>query len=190
MKYTLLGGNLLRFAAAVPLAALSLFLLTAIPASAMKIQKIISKKGIEAWLVEDHSRPILSLQFAFDGGASQDPADKPGIATFVSGMLDEGSGDLEFAAFQNRMEDSAAKMNVIATRDNMMVTFQMLSQNREESLSLLKKALTSPHFDALDAWSDPGAARCELRPGGTGPQQSATNAWFKLAFGSHPTASP
>ena len=49
----------------------------------MQIQKVVSKKGIEAWLVEDHSRPILSLQFAFTGGTVQDPEGKPGVATFV-----------------------------------------------------------------------------------------------------------
>ncbi|MBI4725419.1 MAG: insulinase family protein, partial [Rhodomicrobium sp.] len=65
MTKNILGSWLLRFAAAAAAAVLSFQLLAALPANAMKIQKVTSKKGIEAWLVEDHSRPILSMQFAF-----------------------------------------------------------------------------------------------------------------------------
>ena len=68
----IIGSRLLQPMIA-PAAVLSLLLWTALPAGAMQIQKIVSKKGIEAWLVEDHSRPILSLQFGFDGGTAQDP---------------------------------------------------------------------------------------------------------------------
>ena len=112
----------------------------------MQIQKVVSKKGIEAWLVEDHSRPILSLQFAFDGGTVQDPDGKPGVATFVSGMLDEGAGDLDSEAFQNRLEDLAAKMTINASYDNVNGSFQTLTQNRDNSFKLLRMALTAPHF--------------------------------------------
>ena len=132
MNRTILGGKLLRLAAAAPLAALSLLLFTAFSANAMKIQKVTSKNGIEAWLVEDHSRPIMSMQFAFAGGATQDPEGKPGVATFVSGMLDEGSGNLNSEGFQNRLEDLAAKFSVSASHDHMTVTFQSLTENRAE----------------------------------------------------------
>ncbi len=116
----------------------------------MQIQKIVSKKGIEAWLVEDHSRPILSLQFGFAGGTVQDPEGKPGVATFVAGMLDEGAGDLDSEAFQNRLEDLAAKMTINASYDHVTGSFQTLSQNRDEAIKLLRMALTSPHFGEKD----------------------------------------
>ncbi len=41
--------------------------------------------------------PMLAMRFAFEGGSSQDPAGKEGLANFVTAMLDEGAGDLEFA---------------------------------------------------------------------------------------------
>src|SRR5215472_13458253 len=131
MMNAILGMRPLRLAAAASAAALTLLFLAALPANAMKIQKVTSKKGIEAWLVEDHSRPILSLQFAFEGGAAQDSAGKPGIAAFISGMLDEGAGNLDSQAFQSRLEDLAAKMSVSASHDHITVSFQTLIQNRE-----------------------------------------------------------
>jgi zinc protease len=180
----------LRAAIALPLAALSFLLLASLPANAMKIQKVTSKKGIEAWLVEDHTRPILSFSFAFLGGTAQDPADKPGVATFVSGMLDEGAGDLNSEAFQTRLEDLAAKMSFFPSYDYMSGSFQTLTRNRDESLKLLKMALTSPHFTPEDSARVREQLLANVKQDEKDPDKVAAQEWFKLAFGHHPYAQP
>ena len=43
---------------------------TGLPARAVEVQQVTSPGGITAWLVEDHSNPILSLDMAFAGGAA------------------------------------------------------------------------------------------------------------------------
>ncbi len=189
MTKSILGSRFLKLALAAPAAALSLLLL-ALPANAMKIQKVTSKKGIEAWLVEDHSRPILSMQFAFEGGTVQDPEGKPGVATFVSGMLDEGAGDLDSEAFQNRLEDLAAKLNFSAAHDHMTGSLQALTQNRDESLKLLRLSLTEPHFTPADAERIREQLAAGLRVEEKDPDKVAAREWFKLAFGSHPYGRP
>src|SRR5215468_11796819 len=85
--------------------------LTPSTAQAMKIQEVKSPGGITAWLVEEHSVPLVAVRFAFDGGSSQDPAGKEGLANFLSGMLDEGAGDLNSKQFQERMEEIAMRMS-------------------------------------------------------------------------------
>ena len=40
--------------------------------------------GITAWLVEEHSVPLIAMRFAFEGGSSQDPAGKEGLANFLA----------------------------------------------------------------------------------------------------------
>ena len=56
----------------------------------MKIERVTSPGGIEAWLVESHANPLIAMRFAFRGGATQDPKGKEGLAYFVSG--DDGRG--------------------------------------------------------------------------------------------------
>jgi zinc protease len=182
------SGRRLANALLAPAALLSLLLWTALPAHAMQIQKVVSKKGIEAWLVEDHSRPILSMQFAFVGGSVQDPDGKEGVATFVAGMLDEGAGDLDSEAFQTRLEDLAAKMSVNASYDQVTLSFQSLTQNRDESLKLLRMAVTSPHFAQKDADRIREQLIATLRVDEKDPDKVASQEWHKLAFGSHPYA--
>ncbi len=49
------------------------------PAQATKIERVVSPGGIEAWLVRDPTVPLIAMDFAFLGGANQDPEDKPGV---------------------------------------------------------------------------------------------------------------
>ena len=45
-----------------------------LPAAATTIERIVSPSGIVAWLVREPSVPLIALDFAFKGGATQDPA--------------------------------------------------------------------------------------------------------------------
>ena len=75
-------------------------------AGTMNIKRVTSPGGIEAWLVESHANPLIAMRFAFRGGASQDPADRQGLAYFVSGMMDEGAGILEFRLLSGAIADA------------------------------------------------------------------------------------
>ena len=98
-----------RFSAAAALAALAL-LAGAPAASAMTIEKIVSPSGIEAWLVREHSVPLVALNYAFHGGSTQDEPDKAGTANLAADLLDEGAGDLDGKTFHERLENHAIEL--------------------------------------------------------------------------------
>ena len=52
------------------------FLATSAVGRVIKPERVVSIGGIEAWLIRDHRNPIISLRFAFRGGAALDPAGK------------------------------------------------------------------------------------------------------------------
>ena len=82
-----------------------------LPAHAIAIKEVKSKGGIVAWLVEDHTNPLIAMQFSFAGGAANDPPGKEGTAHFITGMIDEGAGDLDSAAFQAKRDELTMKMS-------------------------------------------------------------------------------
>ena len=85
----------------------SLFAIVAVfstTARAIEIQEVKSDSGVTAWLVEDRSIPLIAMKFSFNGGAATDPADKTGLSEFLSGMLDEGAGDMTSAQFQAELK--------------------------------------------------------------------------------------
>ena len=71
---------------------LTMFLAHAPVAHAINIQKIVSPRGITAWLVADHSNPIITVSFALKGAASLDPSNKRGLANLVASTLGRGGG--------------------------------------------------------------------------------------------------
>ncbi len=155
-------------------------------AYAMKIQKVISPGGIEAWLVEEHKIPLVTMEYGFKGGSSQDPDGKEGLAYLVSGMLDEGAGDLTSSQYQERKEELAFRMGFNAGRDVFTGSFQSLTEYREESFEMLRLALTKARFDQ-DAVE---RVRRQIMSGykfdANNPNSVAAKKWREIAFGDHP----
>ena len=95
----------------------ALLALVAAPASALTVETVRSPHGITAWLVEDHSQKVISLNFSFSGGAASDPADKAGLSALAMGLLDEGAGPYDSGQFQGKLDDLSAGVSFDATQD-------------------------------------------------------------------------
>ena len=83
------------------LAMAAVLLWPSMPANAISIQRVVSEKGIEAWLVEDHTIPLMTMRFAFRGGSALDPEGKEGLADMTASLLDEGAGEGRSAVIDN-----------------------------------------------------------------------------------------
>jgi zinc protease len=156
----------------------------------MKIQRVVSPGGIEAWLVEGHTNPLIAIRFAFRGGASQDDADKEGLAYFVSAMMDEGAGDLNAIAFQERAQELAMRMDFDAGRDVMLGTIQTLTANKDDVFDLVRLAMTKPRFDEDAIERVRAQILAGLKFDENDPETVASLAWDRLAFQNHPYGRP
>ncbi|MGF1659400.1 MAG: pitrilysin family protein [Rubrimonas sp.] len=154
--------------------------------AAAEIQRVISPGGIEAWLVEEHAIPMVAIEIAFVGGAATEPEDRLGVTRFLSAMLDEGAGDLDSTAFAERAELLAARFSFSANRDAFAVSARMLSDALDDSLALLRSALTEPRFDEEPLRRVRGQILAGLRSDETDPDSLASEAWFAAAFPGHP----
>jgi len=155
-------------------------------ASAVTIEKIVSPSGIEAWLVRDKSVPLITMNYAFRGGASQDAADKSGTAHFAADMLDEGAGELDSKAFHERMENHAIELGFQVGRDYFNGSLRALNEHRDEAVDLLRLALTKPRFDAEAIERVREQELSVLRRDSTNPNDLASRRWWQTAFPDHP----
>jgi zinc protease len=172
--------------------ALAAAITTLIPgrASAMKIQEIKSPGGITAWLVEERSVPLIAMRFAFEGGSSQDPAGKEGVANFLAGMLDEGAGDLSAKHFQESMEELAMRMSFDDGRDAFYGSFETLTENRDRAVALLALAINKPRFDPEAIERMRAQYLANLAYAQRDPTRVAADQWMALAFAGHPYGRP
>src|ERR1700687_1563617 len=177
----------LRRVAFIVAACVALTSLAATPShAAAKIQRLASPGGIEAWFVQDATVPLIAMEYAFGGGATQDPAGKSGVGNMVASLLDEGSGDLDSRAFHERLERRAIELSFGSTRDYFRASLRMLSDNRDEAFDLLRMSLTSPHFDSADVERIRAQVMSGLRRDTFNPTSLATRKLLAVAFGDPP----
>lgn len=113
-----------------------------------RVCSVHTASGIEIWHVEDYTVPVVSVEFAFLGGAAQDPVGRCGLANLLSGLLDEGAGTLTSQAFQEQLEDKAIELSFDAGRDRLDGSLRTLAENATRAFELLGMALNVPRFDA------------------------------------------
>jgi zinc protease len=163
---------------------------SAAPALATTIERVISPGGIEAWLVREPAVPLVAVEFAFAGGAAQDPLGKAGTATLVAALLDEGAGDLDSKTFQDRLERKAIELSFHADRDHIRGSLRTLVENRDEAFDYLRLALTAPRFDPADVEINRAQVLSILRRAATSPTDIASLRWWETAFAGHPYGRP
>ena len=170
---------------------LGIFLSVAFQAHAVvDIKEIISPGGIKAWLVEDHSIPFLALRLVFRGGSRVEPDSLHGASYLMTGLLNEGAGDLEAAEFQKQEELLAAEFEFDSYRDNFYIKAKFLTENRDESVELLRLALTSPRFDEEPVERIRSQVLASIAAREKDPAEIAADSLFQLTFGDHEYGRP
>ena len=158
-------------------------------ANEVKIVKAENK--IEGWLIEDNTLPIVSIKIAFKkSGSAYDPDKKEGLAAFLSGMLDEGAGNLSAEEFKLELEKNAIILDFSKDKDNFYISLKTLKDKLPKSLELLQKALEEPTFA-------PGSMKIvreqlitSIKKLNENPEYIAERRWYNSAFENHPYSKP
>ena len=156
----------------------------------MQIEEIKTPGGIEAWLVEQHGLPIVFVEIFWRAGAASEPAHLGGLAYMLSGLLDEGAGQLDSEAFQKRLADLNIELDFHASRDNFSVSVKTLEENLDQAFELLSLALSQPRFDADAVERVRAQLLSSLSQDAKDPEAIASRAWFAAAFPDHPYGRP
>jgi zinc protease len=155
----------------------------------INIQEVTSPGGIKAWLVEEPSIPFMALELRFRGGASLDRDGKRGAMNLMTGLLEEGAGELDSRGFARELESLATSFGYDVGGDELSISAQFLTENRDASVELLRSSLIEPRFDAADVERVRGQVLTGLRSDTTDPDKIASKTFSKMAFGDHPYGS-
>lgn len=170
--------------------ALCLSIITTTARAEIDIIEVTSPGDINAWVVEEPSIPFVALEIRFIGGASLDRPGKRGAVNLMTGLIEEGSGDMTAQEFQTAREALAANFGFRASDDTLSISASFLTENQDQAIALLRQALNAPTFeqDALDR------VRAQVLSGiasdAKDPDSIASAAFNAAAFGDHPYGSP
>jgi len=191
----------LALAAAASLAAS----LTALPAAAQdtamketageatassRIREVTSPGGLVAWLVQEPSIPIVTVQIEFAGGARLDEPGKEGAVNLATALIEEGAGDMDNQQFAARLDDLSSSIGFSSGRDSFSVSVGSLSENIGETMDLLRVALAEPLFDDEAIERVREQVLSGLRSSENNPQSQAGKRWFEEMFGDASYAIP
>ena len=163
----------------------------ALPArSEVKIEEVVSPGGITAWLVREPSIPFMALEMRFRGGASLDVPSKRGAINLMTGLLEEGAGDLDARAFARAQESLAASFGYDVGDDSLSVSARFLTENREDAIELLRKSIIEPSFADQAVERVREQVLTGLRSNAKDPNEIARLTFDAMTYGDHPYATP
>ncbi|WP_329608815.1 MULTISPECIES: pitrilysin family protein [Mesorhizobium] len=160
------------------------------PHAAMNIQEVKSEKGMIAWLVEDHTVEIVNIGFAFNGGITQDPVGKEGMANLMAGLFIEGAGNYDSDAFQMKLDDAGAEMGLEAQRHYICGSVCMLPKQQDAAFGLLRLALNAPRFDQGPIDRVRAEIVSDIVGSERDPDAIAQRKWLRAIYGTHPFSRP
>lgn len=165
-------------------------LILPLPALAeVQIQEITTPGGITAWLVEEDSIPFTAIELQFEGGANEDKPEARGATYLMMGLLEEGAADMDARAFAEARETLAVRTSFDASNDSVTVGLSFLTENRDESVDLVRAALTDPRFDADAVERVREQVLAGLASDARDPSELASQTFNALSFPSHPYGS-
>ncbi len=154
--------------------------------AASEIQEFTTPGGVEVWLVNEPSIPIVALDVSFKGGSSLDLPGKEGATYLMAGLLEEGAGDLDATQFLEATETLAASFSYRTYRDTVSIDAEMLKENVVEAVDLLRLALVEPTFEQVAVDRVKRQILSSLQQDKTDPDEIAGAAFRSLSFPDHP----
>ena len=106
--------------------------------------------GIEVYLVEQHTLPLVSMDLNFDGGSLTDPKGKDGLASICTSMLTEGTEKLDKIQFSEALADVASSVNAYATDDSQGLGLASLTKHLPATFALFADTLRTPGLRQSD----------------------------------------
>jgi len=143
-----------------------------------------------AWLIEDHSVPVVSIAWAWGGGAALDAEGQEGALAMAAALLTEGAGDLPALAFADALRDSAIGIGFGAQRDGFEGSLRALTDALPEAIRLANLAMRAPRLDASAIARVRARAVAGARAALETPRGQVGRAFWAAAYPGHPAGRP
>ncbi|HEU0072924.1 MAG TPA: insulinase family protein, partial [Dehalococcoidia bacterium] len=109
-------------------------------------QRLKIAGGLDLLVVEKHEVPLVAAGVYFPGGAVSDPAEAPGLSSFMGRLLIEGTKTRSSTQIAEEADFIAAHPNIGIDRENAFVSTEALTRHWPHALELLTDVVANPTF--------------------------------------------
>lgn len=153
------------------------------------IQHWQTKAGTPVFYLKTEGLPLIDIGLVFDAGSARD-GDQPGLASFTSGMLDQGAGGASADVIAQGLEGVGAQLSTSVSRDSVSISLRSLTDPDvlQPALRILQDVAARPDFPRADVERRRQQILLGIRSRGESPATLAQLAFFKQIYGDHPYA--
>ena len=109
-------------------------------------KKQSSKTGLTILVLQKPEIPIVSSALLMPGGSSRDPANKSGLSSFTTAMLQEGTFSRSSQDIAQTFESMGTQLNSSTGRENTLLSVESLTKHFPDALELLADLVQNPSF--------------------------------------------
>jgi len=148
------------------------------------VQTATLSNGIEVFLSERHSVPVVEMSMVFDGGDAANVKSKMGLASFTLGMMNEGTKTLSSLELAEKQELLGARIGASSSRDIFRVNASVLKSNLAASADLWADVVMNPAFNPDDLKRDQLLTIEDIKKSQNDPQSIAFDVLLPALYGS------
>lgn len=146
--------------------------------------------GLQVVALSHHELPIVSLRLLVRAGSSQDPANKPGVASLVGALLDQGTTTRSAQEVATAIDDVGGALAAGGGTDLSYVNVVVMKDSFRFGLELLADVARNPAFAATEIERQREQAQSSIRVSFEDPDYVAGAVIDRLIWGFHPYGRP
>lgn len=157
---------------------------------AAQVQEI-EADGMKAYLLEEHSNPIIAVSFTFtNAGSAYETENKQGLTQLLSNMLLNGAGDYDALQFKDISEEYGVRIGFENGVDDFGGFMETPTAARDMAIKLLTSTLYKPHFSYNYIALAKNQMQTALRNHKEKPSGILADKYAEIIFAGHPYARP
>lgn len=147
--------------------------------------------GLAVWVKETVTTPAVTIHAGVRAGSGYDALDCPGVAHFVSKVIDRGAASRTADQIAAELDERGVSLSVALNRHAMWVTCTCLKEDFEDVLGIVAAIVSEPRFPAKEIETRRGEIVTLLRQDQDNPAAVAVEALMRMLYGGdHPYGWP
>ena len=139
--------------------------------------------GLEVIPAPVAGTPLVELELVLPAGATRDPADRPGLAALVAGLLDEGTSERSALEIASAIERIGGRLDAGTNWNVATAGVRVLAANLDEGLDLLAEIVRRPTFPEEEVERARRNRLTDLLRRRDSPGVLATDNLYRLIYG-------
>jgi zinc protease len=146
--------------------------------------------GLQVLVVLHHEQPSVSFRLLIRAGAMNEPAERPGVANFAAGLLNQGTKTRDAGEIANLIESAGGIIGTGSGNELSFVSGAVIKDQTDLMLSLAADMVQNPAFSQGEIDRRRSQTLSSLEVSYDDPEYLANLVFSRLVFGFHPYGRP